>query len=92
MVREKWCKTDGGTGRQKKWHIEVGAAPNNSDSCLEMSALSNFNILVGAFDLWESNENMTFSISILSVGLTRKGNIRSVFKKIWKMFMWKWNL
>ena len=41
-----------------------------------MSFLSNFNILVGMLlgptDLLESNEDMTFSISVLSVGLTKK--------------------
>ena len=42
-----------------------------------MSFLSNFNILVGIIllgptDLLESNEDMTFSISVLSVGLTKK--------------------
>ena len=55
-----------------------------------MSFLSNFDILVGILlgptDLWESNEDMTFSISFLSVGL------RSVFKKIWNMVMWKWKM
>ena len=48
---------------------------NISDSWLEMSFLSNFNILLqilsGPTDL-ESNEDMTFSISVLSVGLTKK--------------------
>ena len=38
-----------------------------------MSFLSNFNILVGILlgptDIIESNENMIFSISILSVGI-----------------------
>ena len=46
---------------------------NISDSWLEMSFLSNFNILVGILlgptDLLESNEDMIFSISVLSVGL-----------------------
>ena len=41
-----------------------------------MLSLSNFNILVrivlGPTDLLESNEDMTSSISVLSVGLTRK--------------------
>ena len=41
-----------------------------------MSFLSNFNIVVGMLlgptDLLESNEDMTFSISVLSVGLTKK--------------------
>ena len=41
-----------------------------------MSSLSNFNILVrillGPSDLLESNEDMTSSISVLSVGLTKK--------------------
>ena len=51
-----------------------------------MLFLSNFNILVGILldptDLLESNEDMTFSISVLSLELTKKGNIRSIFKKI----------
>ena len=41
-----------------------------------MSFLTNFNILVGILlgptDLLESNEDMIFSISVLSVGLTKK--------------------
>ena len=41
-----------------------------------MSFLNNFNILVGMLlgriDLLEFNEDMTFSISVLSVGLTEK--------------------
>ena len=41
-----------------------------------MSFLSNFNILVGillgATDLLESNEDMTFSISVLSLELTKE--------------------
>ena len=41
-----------------------------------MSFLSNFNILVGlplgSIDILESNEDMIFSISILSVGLIKK--------------------
>ena len=41
-----------------------------------MSFLSNFNILVGIVlgptDLLESNENMTFSISVLFMGLTKE--------------------
>ena len=41
-----------------------------------MSFLNNFNILVGMLlgrtDLLESNEDITFSISVLSVGLTKK--------------------
>ena len=41
-----------------------------------MSFLSNFKTLVGILlgptDLLESNENITFSISFLSVGLTKK--------------------
>ena len=36
-----------------------------------MSFVSNFNILVPT-DLLESNEDMIFSISVLSVGLTKK--------------------
>ena len=49
---------------------------NNSDSWLEISFLSNFIILVGMLlgpaDLSESNQDMTFSITVLSVGLTKK--------------------
>ena len=49
---------------------------NILDSWLEMWFLSNFNILVGirlgSTDLLESNEDMTFCISVLSVGLTEK--------------------
>ena len=64
---------------------------NISDSWLEMSFLSNFNILVGILlgptDLLEPNEDLTFSISVLSVGLKIKGNIRSIFKKISKNFV-----
>ena len=41
-----------------------------------MSSLSNFNIIVGILlgptDLLESHEDMTSSISVLSVGLTKK--------------------
>ena len=41
-----------------------------------MSSLSNFSIIVGILlgptDLLESNEDMTSSISVLSVGLTKK--------------------
>ena len=41
-----------------------------------MSFLSNFNILVGILlgptDLLESNEDMTFSISVLSVVFTKR--------------------
>ena len=47
-----------------------------SDRWLQMSFLSNFNILVaillGPTDLLESSEDMTFSIFVLSVGLTKK--------------------
>ena len=49
---------------------------NLSDRWLQMSFLSNFNILVaillGPTDLLESSEDMTFSISVLSVRLTKK--------------------
>ena len=49
---------------------------NILDSLLEMSFLSNFNIsvgiLLGPTDLLESNEDMTFSISVLFVGLTKR--------------------
>ena len=69
---------------------------NILDRWLEMSFLSNVNILVGILlgptDFLEFNKDMTFSISVLSVGLTKKGNIRSIFKKIWEMFMWEGNI
>ena len=43
---------------------------------MELSFLSNFNTLVGILlgptDLFESNEDMTFSISVLSVAFTNK--------------------
>ena len=43
---------------------------------MEKSFLSNFNILAGILlgptDLLESNEDMTFSISVLSLGFTKK--------------------
>ena len=49
---------------------------NISDSWLEVSFLRNFNILLGILlgptDLLQSNEDMAFSISVLSVGLIRK--------------------
>ena len=49
---------------------------NISGSWLEMSFLSNFNTLVGILlgptDLLESNEDMIFSISDLSVAFTKK--------------------
>ena len=61
---------------------------NISDSWLDISFLSNFNILVrillGSTDLLESNEDITFSISALSVGLTKKRDSRAIFKKIGK--------
>ena len=66
---------------------------NISDGWLEMSFLSHFNTLVGILlgptALLESNEDMRFSLSVLSVGLAKKRNIWSIFKKIWKIFMWK---
>ena len=37
-----------------------------------MLLLSNFHILLGPTDLLESNEDMKFSISVLSVRLTKK--------------------
>ena len=50
-----------------------------------MLFLSNFNILVGILlgptDLLESNEDMTFSISVLSVGLTKKEVIDLFLRK-----------
>ena len=58
---------------------------NISDSGLEMSFLSNFNnlfgTLLGPTDLLESNEDMIFSISVLSVGLTKKEILDLFLKK-----------
>ena len=58
---------------------------NISGSWLEMSFLRNFNILVGILlgptDLLESNEDMTFSISVLSVELTKKEISDLFFRK-----------
>ena len=55
-----------------------------------MPFLSNFNTLVGIplgpTDLLQSNEDITFSISVLSVGLAEKED-SSILKKIRKMFM-----
>ena len=52
-----------------------------------MSFLSNFNILVGILlgptDLLESNEDMVFSISVLSVGLIKKEAL-DIFLRIQK--------
>ena len=51
-----------------------------------MPFLSNFNTLVGILlgptDLLESNEDITFSISFFSVGLTKKEILDLIFKKI----------
>ena len=65
-----------------------------------MSFLSNFNILkgilLGPTDLLESNEGMTFFISVLSMGLTKKKildlflgkNEKSLYEKMFiKMFI-----
>ena len=50
-----------------------------------MSFLCNFNILVaillGSTDLLESNEDMTFSTSVFSVGLTKKLHFSGKCKK-----------
>ena len=50
-----------------------------------MSFLTNFNILVGILlgptDLLESNEDMIFSISVLSVGPTKKEILDSFLRK-----------
>ena len=50
-----------------------------------MSFLSNFNILVGILlgptDLLESNEDITFSVSVLSVGLTKKEILDKFLRK-----------
>ena len=58
---------------------------NTSDSWLKMSFLSYFNILVrillGPTDWLESNEDITFSISVLFVRLTKK--------EIWDLFLRK---
>ena len=58
---------------------------NISDSWLEMSFLSNFNILVGILlgptDLLESNEDITFPISVSSVGYTKKEILDLYLKK-----------
>ena len=52
-----------------------------------MSFLSNFNILVGILlgptDLLESNEDMVFSISVLSVGIIKK-EVLDIFLRIQK--------
>ena len=52
-----------------------------------MSFLSNFNILVGILlgptDLLESNEDMVFSISVLSVELIKK-EVLDIFLRIQK--------
>ena len=49
---------------------------NISDSWLKVSFLNNFNTLVGILldptDLLESNEDIIFSISVLSVGLAKR--------------------
>ena len=53
-----------------------------------MSFLSNFHTLVGILlgptDSLESNEDMIFSISVLTY---KNRNIRSIFQKIRKKFM-----
>ena len=58
---------------------------NISDSYLEMSLLSNLNVLVGILlgptDLLESNDDITFSISVLSMGLTKE-NLKNVYVKM----------
>ena len=58
---------------------------NISDSWLEMSFLSNFSILVGLLlgptDLLEPNKDMSFSISVLSVGLTKKEILDQFLRK-----------
>ena len=59
-----------------------------SDSWLEMSFLSNFNtligILLGPTNLLESNEDMIFSISDLSVGLIKKETLDLFSRKLEK--------
>ena len=56
-----------------------------SDSWLEISFLSNFNILVGILvdptDSLESNENMTSSVSVLSVGLKKEETLNLFLRK-----------
>ena len=39
-VPERWCVTDGQTGEQKKWHIEVRAPPKNNSFLCQLSLLS----------------------------------------------------
>ena len=50
-----------------------------------MSFLSHFNILAGILlgptDLLASNEDMTYSVSVLSVGLTKKEILGLFFRK-----------
>ena len=66
---------------------------NISNCWLEMSFLSNFHTLVGILlgptDSLESNKDMIFSISVLTY---KNRNIRSLFQKIRKKFMWEWNI
>ena len=53
-----------------------------------MSFLSNFNTLVGILlgptNLLESNEDMTFSVSVFSVGLTKKEILDLILRKLEK--------
>ena len=61
---------------------------NISDSWLEMSFLNNFNILIGILlgptDFLESNEDMIFYISDLSVGLIKKEILDLFLRKLEK--------
>ena len=61
-----------------------------SDSWLEMSFLSNFKTLVGMLlgrtDLLEFNEFMAFSISVFSLGLTKKETLAIFLRKSEKCF------
>ena len=62
-----------------------------SESWVEISLFKNFSflvgILLGPIDLFGSKEDMILIISYLSVGLRKKGIVRSIFRKIRKVFM-----
>ena len=81
-----WC-----TGITLAVFSTEGKTPDETDilnvsySWQEMSFLSNFNTLVkiplGLTDLKESTEDMTFSISVLSVWLTKKETLDLFYRK-----------
>ena len=78
-VPEIWCATDGQTdgrtsGRtdgRKKWHIEVGAPPENNKAPLNCGCI--FNILKNC--IYESTETSNFP------DFLKTANITPVFKK-----------